>query len=562
MERHEFQKPMDETTIILRWAGKPQGRYAPLRITIPESWAMKPSSKLLRTWRKKHGGGLKLALLAEETPIPDDWPIAAVVELYGPELEVQDDTFDLANEAYRRGDYEVAVKEYTKVLNPRALANRAAALAMLGRDDEAANDCDAALAVEKTDKLLLRCARCRLRLGDVEKAEDRYNEVLKDGAASKGDLSEAAMAAVTEATQGSASARACSRDLSGAKHKLHKGIFHDDRQLLRDAFRLASSALATAPKSCVAATLAFRCLCGLKDWPKALAVYSDHDAITPVTSKTVDRHLASDILRAVGYSSSDNVAGGLIDDWMSRATGSSQAWLAEEHRRWDAVLGSKARGDKLVREQNYAPAVNAYREALKLDPSFPAVHANLGAALQGLHAYTEAAHACQLALDTQPLYPKARLRRARCLAALGASDAAFEYRAYLDDCRHTGTPPDPNARKELDALHKPPEAVPATDEDERSFFEQYQAYARRFNAKNRKKRQAHDEPDKKEQQNHGTLDSAFAVLGLPPSASLADLKRRYRDLVLKFHPDKSNDPNAEDIFRDIHDAYHSILESL
>ncbi|KAK8768847.1 hypothetical protein V5799_014688 [Amblyomma americanum] len=57
-------------------------------------------------------------------------------------------------------------------------------------------------------------------------------------------------------------------------------------------------------------------------------------------------------------------------------------------------------------------------------------------------------------------------------------------------------------------------------------------------------------------------DSLYEILGLPKTSSPDDIKRTYRRLALKYHPDKNPDnPEAADKFKDINRA-HSILTDL
>ena len=68
------------------------------------------------------------------------------------------DAYDEAGRCYERGDYETAVRHYTSCLNSapqwmtslaaRALGEPRAARTMLGRHDDALNDCDAAVELE------------------------------------------------------------------------------------------------------------------------------------------------------------------------------------------------------------------------------------------------------------------------------------------------------------------------------------------------------------------------------------------------------------------------------
>src|SRR3990172_8386744 len=47
----------------------------------------------------------------------------------------------------------------------------------------------------------------------------------------------------------------------------------------------------------------------------------------------------------------------------------------------------------------------------------------------------------------------------------------------------------------------------------------------------------------------------YDILGVSRSASKDDLKKAFRALARKYHPDVSSEPNAEDRFKEINEAY-------
>src|SRR5262245_27757735 len=53
----------------------------------------------------------------------------------------------------------------------------------------------------------------------------------------------------------------------------------------------------------------------------------------------------------------------------------------------------------------------------------------------------------------------------------------------------------------------------------------------------------------------------YEVLGVARTASVEEIKRSYRKLAVKFHPDKNpDDPHAEEKFKELGEAYDVLMD--
>ncbi len=53
----------------------------------------------------------------------------------------------------------------------------------------------------------------------------------------------------------------------------------------------------------------------------------------------------------------------------------------------------------------------------------------------------------------------------------------------------------------------------------------------------------------------------YKVLGVAPDSNEDEIKKAYRKLALKFHPDKNSDADAEDRFKEIAEAYEILTDA-
>lgn len=58
----------------------------------------------------------------------------------------------------------------------------------------------------------------------------------------------------------------------------------------------------------------------------------------------------------------------------------------------------------------------------------------------------------------------------------------------------------------------------------------------------------------------GTKTKYYEIFGLTDGATKHEVKRAYRKLAMKFHPDRNPDPKAHKLFVDLTEAYHVLMD--
>ena len=212
---------------------------------------------------------------------------------------------------------------------------------------------------------------------------------------------------------------------------------------------------------------------------------------------------------------------------------------------------SKNEGDAALKEGRFAAALEAYGYALRVDGKHPRVFYNRGLTFMALKRYADATADFGYALESQAHYPKASLGRARCYANLGRlDDAAVMYRKYLREAPKM----DAAAADELKRVERARHA--------QSHHDHARAHAQRHRAGTHaaRPRRAAAPPAPAPLRGAPARGTHYATLGVNYEATPAQLKKKFRELALKFHPDKNKTRTAEERFKKINAAYEVLSD--
>ena len=95
------------------------------------------------------------------------------------------------------------------------------------------------------------------------------------------------------------------------------------------------------------------------------------------------------------------------------------------------------------------------------------------------------------------------------------------------------------------------------EERDRKLYEEYQRNERARRRQERKERRARAEEERRR-----SMAWCYAVLGIPETATLEEVKAAYRRMALRYHPDMNKSKDAEARMKEINEAYERLGKEL
>lgn len=181
------------------------------------------------------------------------------------------------------------------------------------------------------------------------------------------------------------------------------------------------------------------------------------------------------------------------------------------------LVRTKEEGNAAFKAKDYKKAIDLYGQAVQVDPKNKDMNSkilqNRAQAYISVKEYDNAINDCNEALRLDPSYVKAQKIRAKAHGAAGNwKEAVKDYKAVAE-----ANPTEKGIQEEI--------------------------------------RKAEFELKKAERKDY------YKILGVPKDASEHDIKKSYRKLAVRYHPDKNRDgEEGDEKFKEIGEAYETLMD--
>jgi len=445
----------------------------------------------------------------EENVVKDD-EVVMDTEEAAPEVDPKEQALEYkekGNVEYRKKDYFSALDFYNLAIkedptNPAYYNNKAAAEMMLGRTTTAIKSCKKCLELEpKNGKAWTRLGGAYMKIGDGANAVEAFKKALE-----------------IDPTNGKAYAEKKEADLLFQRVKRAKECFEAGE--FQHALSLAQAGLRQAPE-CRELNLIRA---------QGLIKNGDYDQAYSLTTKLMrddqkDRTLL--YLRAMCLYYQENFANAIRHLQQALQLDPDSKECQVEIKKIRKLERLKESGNTAFKTRDYAKAVEDYSECIKIDPDNKGfaskLHCNRAASLQKLGKDAEALEDCEKAIELNPEYGKAYVRRAGCLRKLGGKE-------NLERAMHSYSEAERILGRSNDLMQNMRET--------------------KIELKKAKRKDYYKILDLKNREN----------------SSQAEIKKAYRKSALKWHPDRhANDSDedkakAEAMFKDVGEAYELLSD--